>query len=169
MGLTRRQVLAATAAMGGAVAVGAAGTVGRWWDTAPDAELQVLSRDEYDFVQAAAEAWMPPGGDPAISGAEAGVGRFFDDFLVTIPAQQRTLLKLLLQALDERTVPLHLSTFKNLDLETRSEVLDGWVESSIYVERQAAAALMALMSFGYTLHPDVSKFFSPMFGCGYAR
>lgn len=169
VGITRRQVLAASAAVGGAAVVGAGATGLRWWDRPPGHDLKVLSAEEYALVQAVGEAWMPPGGEPAISGAEARVGDFFDDVLVTMPAEQRRLLKLLLHALDERTIPMHFSRFVNLDLATRTEVLGGWMDSSIYLERQAVGALLVLLAMGYTVHPEVSSFFSPMFGCGFSR
>lgn len=169
MGITRRQVLAATAALGGAAAVGAGTTAVRWWDRPPGKDLETLSDAEHAFVQSVGEAWMPPGGEPAISGAEARVGDFIDDVLVTMPAEQRRLLKLLIHALDERTVPLHLSRYVNLDLATRTEVLSGWLDSSIFLERQAVSALLVLIAMGYTSHPEVAKHFSPMFGCGFAR
>src|SRR5262249_29739543 len=62
--ITRRQVLAAAAALPAAGGLAAAGLAWRWWDRPPGEGLKVLSAREHDFVQALAEAWLPPGGDP---------------------------------------------------------------------------------------------------------
>lgn len=169
MKITRRHVLAATGALGAAVVVASGAAVVRWWDRPPGAGLKTLSEDEHAFVQAMAEAWMPPGGEPAISGAEARVGDFLDELLVTMAPTQTRLLKLLMHALDARTVPLHLASYQHLPLATRTEVLRGWRASSLYPERQAVAALLALIAFGYETHPEVSRVFAPMFGCGFGR
>jgi len=78
-GITRRQVLAAIGAVPVVGALGAAATAWQWWDRPAAEGLVALSADKHAFVQALAEAWMPPGGSPPISGAEAELGRFLDD------------------------------------------------------------------------------------------
>lgn len=169
MGITRRHVLAAMAGMTAAGAVGVGVTGMRWWDRPAGDGRIVLSEGEHGFVQALAEAWMPPGGEPSISGSEARVGDFVDEVIAHMQPTQAKLLRVLLHALDEETVPTHLARYQTLPLETRSEVLRGWMDSSWYLQRQAVSAVLALVSFGYTLHPEVSRIFSPLFGCGYGR
>ncbi len=167
MGITRRQVLVATGAMAAAATVGIAGTAGRWVNAAPAEGLVHLASDEHAFVNALAGAWMPAGGEVAIAGEDAGVGDFMDEMVGYLPELERTLFKTLLQALDERTVFTHGATFKNLALQTRSELLERWMDSPLYLERQATGAVLALVAFGYTRHPEVSEFLSGLYGCGY--
>ncbi len=169
MGITRRQVLAATAALGAASVVGV-GAVGiAWWDRPPGEGLRALSASEYALVQALAEAWMPAGGEPALSGADANVGAFFDEVVSQMAPLQGKLLKTLLHALDARTLPTHGAFYTGLDLPTRTAVLGGWLDAETYLARQAIGAVMALISFGWTLHPEVTAVFAPSFRCGYGR
>ncbi|TNE85101.1 MAG: hypothetical protein EP330_27245 [Deltaproteobacteria bacterium] len=169
MPVTRRHVLAALAGTG-ALAVLGGGAVGwSWWDRPPGEGLKALSVDEHAFVQALAEAWMPPGGDPVISGAEAGLGHFMDDLLGPMVPGQAKELKLLLNLLDDFTVPRRLSRFQHLDLDTRIEVLRGWFESDNHLLRSGVQALIALLASGYTLHPSVAERVRRWYPCGYGR
>lgn len=167
--ITRRHVLAATGALAAAGALGVGGTLASWWDRPPGEGLEALSTREAGFVSALADAWMPPGGTPAIGGAEAGVDAFVDGVVATMSPFQRKGLKLLVEALDARPLPRHLARFQDLPRDTRTAVLDGWVNSSAYLDRQAISAVLALVSFGYTLHPEVTAFFRPHYGCAYGR
>jgi len=167
MRITRRHVIALSAAAVGAAALGAGGLVLRWWNGPPGHGLRALSRDEYDFVNAVAEAWMPSGGTPAISGAEANVGAFFDETLDRIDPSQRELLEALLQVLDDKPIGFHLVGYRNLPLATRQRILRAWMHHPEYLFRSAVAGLMALISMGYTTHPEVARQISPWFGCGY--
>jgi hypothetical protein len=165
--ITRRQILATAAAVPIVGALGA-GTVGwRWWDRAPGEGLKALSQDEHDFVDAAAEAWMPPGGEPAISGAEARVGLFFDELVAAMSPASGRELKVLLQALDDLAIPGHLSTFRKLSLDTRTAVLTSWLHSDRWLVRLATTGVLVLISEGYTLHPQVASGLRPYFPCGF--
>lgn len=164
--LTRRAVLAAAAASA-AVVAGGAGVVGSWYDRPAGEGLSVFSPEEHGFVQALAEAWMPPGGEPAISGAEARMGDFLDGVVATMAPTQGKLFRLLLHALDAETLPTHAAHFQTLPLETRTAVLAGWMTSPWYLQRQAVSAVLALLSFGYTEHPAVAVHFRPFFRCGF--
>lgn len=169
MQITRRQVLAAMAAVPVAGALGVGTTAYRWWDRPPGAGLLQLSDDEHDFVQAFAEAWMPGGGDPALSGADAQLGRFLDGILDGMDPPGARQLKLLLQALDDLTLPTRLSAFRDLSLPDRSEVLHGWLHHEQWLLRNGAVALLVLVGVGYTTHPDVVGILQPHFRCGYGR
>lgn len=167
MKITRRQILAATAAVPVLGALGV-GTIGwQWWDRPPGEGLRALSTDEHDFVQAAAEAWMPPGGDPAISGSEAELGLFFDALVAAMSPAAARELKLLLQGLDDWTVPTRFSAFRNLPLADRTTVLHGWVHADQWLLRNAATAVLVLIAEGYTLHPQVVPRLQSYFPCGY--
>ncbi len=161
---TRRQLLQTLAAIPATFAVGAGGLWWRWWDAPHGAELLVLADDEFEFLQSIAEAWMPPGGRPAISGSEARVGSVIDGMLSKAPDKERSLLKLLFQALDDVTVLSHGSAFRHLDLETRITILKEWRESSLL--RQAVEALLILIGEAYATHPDVRAEWRSLVACG---
>lgn len=158
--------MAAVPAAGG---LGAGALALSWWDRAPGAGLASLSDDEHDFVQALAEAWMPRGGTPALSGADAQLGRFLDQVLDGMEPPAARELKLLLQALDDLPRIGHLSPFRALPLADRSELLAGWLHHDQWLLRNAAVALLVLIGVGYTTHPEVVPFLSPHFRCGYGR
>lgn len=166
---TRRMVLAATGAVAVAGALGVGTTAMRWWDRAPGAGRKVLSDDEYGFAQAVAEAWLPPGGDPPISGAEADLGSFLDDVVAGMEPATARELKLLLQVLDDLSVPTRLSAFRNLSLDDRIETLRGWLHSDQPLLRAGVQAVMVLLGVGWTTHPEVVGRLQPYYRCGYGR
>jgi hypothetical protein len=165
--ITRRQVLAAAAATSAAAAIGAGGLAVRWWDRPPGEGLAALSQDEHDFLQSVAEAWMPPGGEPATSGAEAGAGRFLDAVVAAMAPAAARELKLLLQALDDWPAPRRLSPFRLLPLEARIEVLHGWRHSGNWLVRNAAVAVLVLVGEAVTMHPDYLALLRPNAPCGF--
>ncbi len=57
--------------------------------------------------------------------------------------------------------------FTALDRYDRARVLRSWIESPLYLERQAIGAIMILIGFGYEVHPEVSKVFATWHGCGF--
>jgi hypothetical protein len=170
MPLTRRQVLAAmgaTAALGaGASGVALKRSV---WDLAPAEGLLALSDGEYRFVQALAEAWMPAGGDPALSGADADLGRFVDDIVFRTLPTNRKLLKALFQGLDQLPMLTHARSFSALDLPVRTAVLQGWLDSDVWLLRQGVGSVVVFLAFGWTTHPDVVGYLAPSFICRYGR
>jgi hypothetical protein len=167
MAVTRRHVLAVLAGTATATTLGAGSVLWSWWDRPKGADLNALSADEFDFIQAMAEAWMPPGGEPSLSGADAGVGYFMDDLVAAMAPAQGRELKLLIQLLDDITVPRRLSRFANLDRELRTEVLAGWLASENHFLRSGVTALVALIASGYTMHPEIAKTMRTMYSCGY--
>lgn len=168
-GLTRRRVLIALGAVGAAAAVGAGGVALQWIDRPPGEGLRVLSDDEHAFVDALAEAWLPPGGTPPLSGAEARLGDFFDELLSHMLPGQRTELKALLQVLDDLPRATRLAPFRALPLGDRVAILSGWLNSDVWVLRNAAQAVLALIGGGYATHPEVVPTLQPWFGCRHGR
>jgi hypothetical protein len=166
---TRRTVLATSAALAAASAFGAGVMGARWWDRDPAHGLKTLSADEHDFLQAMADAWMPPGGIPALSGADAQLGLFVDDLLTGVLPTNRRLLKLLMQALDDLTLPTHLAAYRSLDRPAREAVLAGWLHHDQHLFRSAVQGLVVLMAFGWTTHPEVSPHLQVSMNCAYGR
>jgi hypothetical protein len=169
MRITRRQLLAAGLAVAAAGAAGLGAVGASWWDRAPGAGLLVLSTDEHAFIQAIAEAWMPAGGEPALSGADAALGDWFDAVLSGMPGPPRRQLKLLLHGLDCLPIPTHASRYTTLQLQDRQEVLHGWLHSDQYLLRSAVQAVMVLVGLGWSTHPAVAEGMRPWFGCGFGR
>jgi hypothetical protein len=169
MKITRRHVLAGAAAVTAASAVGAGGLAASWWNQTPEAELRALSPDERAFLNAVGEAWAPPGGTPALSGAEADVGRWIDDVVASMAPTQGKLFKLLLHALDAATVPTHLGRFTALPLDTRTEVLRGWLAHRSSLLRQGVNAVVVLVALAWTEHPEVAPHFRTFYRCGFGR
>lgn len=169
MQITRRMVLATAAGVAAAGAVGGGGMALRWWDRAPGTGRRALSEDEYAFAQALAEAWMPPGGDPPLSGADADLGAFLDEVVASMAPGTGRELKLLMQILDDATLPTHLSAFRHLPRTERTEVVRGWLHSDIALQRAAMQGVLVLLAEGWTTHPAVVPSLRPYFPCGYGR
>lgn len=166
MALSRRHVLATLALVPVAGALGIGGLAWRWWDRPPGAELLALSERELWAAEALAEAWMPPGGEPELSGREAKLGHFLDGLLDRADPTTRRLLKLLLQVLDDATLPSHGQLFRSLPLEDRVQVLRGWLRSDVALWRGAVQGLVLLLSLGWTNHPVVATQLQRLFPCG---
>lgn len=169
MRITRRQIVAAALAVPAAAALGAGAVGVAWWDRPPGAGLQVLSVEEHAFVQALAEAWMPPGGEPALSGADARLGDWFDAVLAGMPVPPRTQLKLLLHGLDHLPVVTHATRYTTLHLDDRQMVLRGWLHSDRYLLRTAIQAVLVLVGLGWSTHPELVAVMRPWFGCTFGR
>jgi hypothetical protein len=125
--------------------------------------------DEHDFAQALGEAWMPPGGDPPLSAADAGVGAFLDEVVDGMEPAMGTQIKLLLQVLDDLTLPTHGACFRHLPLPTRIQVLEGWLHGDLWLLRNGVQALLILLGTGFAIHPDMVARLRPYFPCGYGR
>lgn len=167
--ITRRTVLATSAGLAAAATLGVGTTVWRWWDRPPGEGLAVLSEDEHAFVQAVAEAWMPRGGVPELSGADAELGAFLDGVLTAMSPTNQRLLKLLTQVLDDWTLPAHLGAYRTLSLEARQTVLRGWLHHDNHLVRTAVQGLLVLIAVGWTTHPDVAPVLRPSMNCWYGR
>ncbi len=168
MPITRRQVLIATGAVAVAGALAGA-TAWRWYDRPPGEGLLALSPDEHDFVQALGEAWMPSGGTPALSGADAALGHFLDEVVAGMEGATGKEFKVLLQALDDLTLLTRLRPFRFLELDARIEVLDGWLHSDLPLLRAGIQGVLTLIAVGWTTHPEVVPYLQPHFRCGYGR
>ena len=171
MSLTRRQLLAAAAALtGGAALVGAAGVAGtawRWWDQAPGAGYRNVSPDEARFFDALAEAVFPAGGQPALGGAEAGVAHYLDEVLQGMAPAQRNLIRLAAHALDNlaRTSTGH--ALSDLPTPAATAVLRAWLAHPRPEIRGLAQSFYLFVTMAYLAHPDVAPLLVPSFSCGF--
>ena len=169
MPVTRRQLLASSAAAALAAAGGAGLVAWRWWDRPAGEGFTWLSEAEARFVAAYADALFPPGGTPALAGADAGLSGWFDVVLGGMPPDKAQQLKLLLHALENLGVFEGGAPFTELDRETRSAIVRTWTTSPIAPLRGSALSLGVLLGAGYTTHPETAAWFSGWHGCGYGR
>jgi hypothetical protein len=166
MRLTRRQMLAAAAAMGaaGVVGVGAA-----WWDRPPAAGYRHLSAEEGAFLDAIAAAVFPAGGEPGLGGREAGVGRFLDEVWSGLEPAQRRLIRLSFHALDALPRATHLAPFRDLDDAEARETLRGWLDHPVAELRGLVTSLHMFAALAWTTHPQVAPHYAAQFPCGFGR
>ena len=109
----RKLLLYSTAALGSAT-IASSIMVGQWWNTPPQKPYTHLNKDEAKITLLIAKSAFPAGEHHNIDGEQAGLDRFFDLFLGHLQPQNRKLLKLLLQATDRISLPLHGQYFSNL-------------------------------------------------------
>ncbi|MDP2314384.1 MAG: hypothetical protein Q8P41_15895 [Pseudomonadota bacterium] len=168
MRVTRRQLLAATTLLGGAVVAGAGSVAIRWWDQAPGTPYAVLSEDEAAILDALAEACFPAGGTPALGGAAAGVGRYFDGVLEGLALEQQKLLRLALHAIDALPLATHGGYLSELPVPDASDALASWLRSPRPELRGLAQSFSIFVGMAWMAHPAVRPRIAPMFGCGFA-
>ena len=163
---TRRQLLAAAAAIAGASLTGAGALAWSWWDQAPGTPYATLSADEVAVLDAIAEACFPAGGDPALGGREAGIARYFDGVMQALVPSQRKLMKLGLHALDTLPVATHGSHFSALPTAAASALLGDWLQSGIAEVRGVAQSFTIFVSMAYFAHPAVTPRIAHLYRCG---
>jgi len=167
MRITRRHLLALSAATAAVGAIGAGGLAIRWWDQPPGTPLEILSREEAEIVAAIAATAYPATTAIPLDGGDARLDRFFDQMLLHMPEPVAKLLKLLLHGLDGGTVLTHGSTFTALSEVDRSSALRGWMHHEIAELRNAAQSLVLLLGMGWSIHPQVAPTMQRYHACGY--
>ncbi len=122
----------------------------------PDAPQ--LSGKEQAIVAAAADAMFPAGGVLPISGAQAGVVRYFGETLAGSPTRHRVLLRLLLRLVEHGPWVLNLrGRFTSQRHAERVATLRSWAESPIYLLRVAFTSLRTLLSIAYLADEGVTR------------
>ena len=166
---TRRQVLATGAALATATVAVSGGRVASWWDRDAAEGYEALSAKEVSIVEALSDAMFPPGGDPALSGTEAGLARYFDGIMAAMDPPTDKLLRLLLNALDDWAFFETGHSYSKLPLEDRMSTLEGWMGHDSHHVRGAVSGLLVFLGMGYCGHPDVKAAAGWVFPCGYSR
>ena len=162
----RKLLLYATAALGSAT-IASSIMVGQWWNTDPDEPYQHLNNDEAQITLLIAKAAFPSGAHHNIDGSQAQLDRFFDQFIGHLQPQNRKLLKLLLQATDRISIPLHGAYFSNLSFETQQSCIESLVNHQQHLIRSAYQSLIAILGMGYSTHPEMAEKLSHLHRCGY--
>ncbi len=167
--ITRRQVLATSAALATATVAVSAGRVASWWDRDPAEGWLALGPHEVELVDALAEAMFPQGGTPFLSGKDAGLARYFDGIMAVMDSPTDKLLRLLLHALDDWAFLEVGTPYARLPLEARIERLQLWLRHDSHLVRGALNGLVIFLGMGYCGHPEVKAAAGWIFPCGYER
>ena len=165
--ITRRMVLA-TGALVAAPAMLLGGRALTWWDKDPSEGYRTLHTSEARILDSLAEAYFPPGGTPALSGADAGISAYMDAVFDQMTEPTPTMLRTLLHALND-LARLEGASYVELPLETRSRLLEGWLTHDNHLLRGAVTGLTTFVASAYCGHPDVRDACGWQFPCGYER
>jgi hypothetical protein len=128
---------------------------------------KALSADEARFLEAAAEAYFPPGNGLGLDVRALDVGGAADDILAGFPAFERTLVRGLFNGF-EAWPRLTLSStggFAAHSLEERIEILKSFDASSLLPRRGAAEALRAFLGMAVFARPDALSSVGFVHGC----
>ena len=116
----------------------------------PVKESAVLSAKEQAILVAAADAFFPEGGSIPMSGTQAGVVEYFEQFLAEVPAKNRLLMRLLIRFIEHGPwVFNRTSRFTSQGPEARVRTLRSWEKSSIYFLRLSFQSLRTLFTLAF--------------------
>lgn len=126
---------------------------------APLARGALLSRKEQAIVAACADALFPPGGPIPLSGTDAGLLAYMDNYFRRLPPLARGLARLLLQSVEHGPWifgprPARFTRLRPLE---RVAVLRAMATSRVYLRRVSCLSLRAMMTMGYLAHPEVAR------------
>lgn len=123
-----------------------------------DPTQSFLTGREREIISAIADTTFPPAGSIPLSGTEAGVVDYLDDFLSKIPPGQANLLRAAFLFIE--IAPLisgkALNIFTNSSEEARKKILD-YSNKYLYIHRALLEGVRVLSTLGYMAHPDVAK------------
>lgn len=167
MEITRRHLLALSAATAAAGALGAAGIAMKWWNQPANAPYTTLSAQEGHFIRMWSNAAFPATETIPLSGATANLDRFFDETMAFMPDTPAKLLRLLLNAMDHASIPTHGTRFTDLDDDQRSALFESWTTADLAELRSATLSLTLLLGMGWSIHPEVVPHMKLLHNCGY--
>jgi len=123
----------------------------------------VLTRREYAFLAAAADATFPRGGAIEPSGTDAEIPRYIDRYLGAVTPKLRFLMRLLFFLLEHATLffppggPMGLRRFSKLSADAQTAYLEGWARSRFFPRRLVITSLRSILTLGYLAAPDVMR------------
>lgn len=138
--------------------------VGAYWFVmrgygAPRFAGKVLSAREQHIVAALADASFPAGGEPELSGTEAGLVEYLDSHLAVLASDKRFLIRLLITFLEWESVLLgpHRRRFTKQSSEQQMASLFALQTSNVYFLRVTLVSIRTLMCLGYMANPQVES------------
>jgi hypothetical protein len=127
-------------------------------------ERAMLSRSERALVEAAADAFFPPGGPIPLSGSAAGAAPYLARYLARSGARERLLLRLLLHftewsplAFGPRRILPRWARFSRMPFAEQVRFLEQAGHSRLYLRRVAFLSLRALLSMAYLANDEVTR------------
>ena len=125
--------------------------------------LSNLGRGEVAFLDAAAETMFPDGGAIPLSGREADITGYLDDYFARLPAHLRLQIRALFLLFEHATIvfsapgPSGRRRFSSLSGDQRAAVFEGWQSSRLFLRRLSFSALRAVLTMGYLGHPAAMR------------
>jgi hypothetical protein len=122
-------------------------------------EKWTLTQAERTVLGAAANAFFPPNGPILMSGCDAHVVEWFENYVTRSLPTQRILIRLLFvfTELSPLVFGPKRARFTKLSQAERIEVLDRASRSSVYFRRVTFTALRAMMTMAYLCNPMVAR------------
>lgn len=151
--VTRRRVVLAGAALGGAGLVG--GAVGLHLD-APAPGARALSLAELGTVRAVGEVLFPAGVFPIDGGHPAVLAEVDRVVADTLDALRGRLFRYVLRTLEYGTVATRGARFSALDVETRREVFERWADPHVLVRRVSWDSVRVILGMAFFVQPEVA-------------
>lgn len=167
MRITRRHLLALTAAGAAVATVGTGAAVFSWWNRPAGSGYRVLATEEAAFLRSMADAAFPATSRIVTPGGQMSLDHFFDEVLQRLEPVAARELRALIALLDGWPVPSHGGRYRNLPIAVRQQVLADLLDHGVLEVRSAATGLLILLSDGFALHPQVVPLFSEWHRCGY--
>jgi hypothetical protein len=126
---------------------------------AKGAAIKLLTRKEQAIVAACADTLFPPAGPIPLSGTEAGAVVYIDRYIARVDGPQRTLIRLLLQAVEHAPWVFgpRPARFTRLSPAEREIVLRRMSVSRIYFRRVMFLSLRVMLTMAYLANVDVAR------------
>ncbi|HEY4119526.1 MAG TPA: hypothetical protein VGM56_16775 [Byssovorax sp.] len=123
----------------------------------PDAKM--LSRKEQAVIGACSDAFFPAGGPIPVSGNDAGLVAYMDDYLGRMTQASRVLVRLLFVLLEHGPWLFgpRRARFTRLAHEDRMRFLDKLRASDVYFLRVAFLSMRTMLTMGYLANADVAR------------
>jgi hypothetical protein len=118
-----------------------------------------MTRFERQVVSACADAMFPADGPIPVSGTEAGLVRYAEDYVAGLGFAKGLLVRLMFIFI--QLSPLvhgpRFTVFTRLTPEERETLFRGMIASDAYFRRLVIQAKRAIMTFGYFAHRPVAE------------
>ncbi len=152
MHITRRQLVAATAAC--AALAGAGGVLAHL--PAAAAGRRTFSAGELEIVAALAEAFFPPGNPVGVTGSGVNVAEELDRMLAEdLDSVVGPVFRHLLRGLEYGAIATHGARFSMLERPIREEILADWSEPGNVPRRMAYEVLKTCIGWAWFSAPVV--------------
>jgi hypothetical protein len=140
----------------------------QWWDVPPQESYHFFSEKEGQMVVAISRALFPSGEEIPYSGGDLQLDRFFDQLLLELGETEQKLIKFFLHFIEKSA---YLSSihkgFLEMEVIEQQAFLEGWLQNSNHLLRNALLSIVALLCMGYTSHPQVSPRLAIYHRCGF--